>query len=249
MQRDADFHRLPLNVFEMCPSGSIDEVVMEKTTEGVVVPVQFPWNDVGSWTALWEVFPKDAQGNVAVGDVHLQDTSGSYIHSTGRLVAALGVNDHVLVETADAVLLAPRERIQEVKEVVERLREIGRQEVERHRIVYRPWGSYEELSLGFRFQVKHIVVKPGASLSLQVHYHRAEHWVVVQGTARITRGEETFLLTENQSTYIPLGVEHRLENPGIIPLEIIEIQNGSYLGEDDIVRLEDNYGRTKRNTS
>ncbi len=241
---DLDFHRIPSDAFQSCPSGSMDEVVMERTRRGVVVPAGFPWSDVGSWAALWEVAERDDRGNAVKGDCLLLDTADSYIHSTGRLVAALGLRGHVVVETADAVLVAPKERVQEVKEVVRRLRAAGRREVEHHRKVYRPWGSYEELSLGPRFQVKHIVVKPGAALSLQMHHHRAEHWVVVRGTARITRGDETFLLTENQSTYIPLGVKHRLENPGIIPLELIEVQSGPYLGEDDIVRFDDHYGRS-----
>ncbi len=244
MVEDLDFHRIPQEPFRACPSGSMDEVVMERTRRGVVVPAGFPWSDVGSWAALWDVAERDQRGNAVVGDCLLEDTADSYIHSTGRLVAALGLRGHVVVETADAVLVAPKERVQEVKEVVRRLRAAGRRQVEHHRKVYRPWGSYEELSLGPRFQVKHIVVKPGAALSLQMHHHRAEHWVVVRGTARITKGDETFLLTENQSTYIPLGVEHRLENPGIIPLELIEVQSGAYLGEDDIVRFDDHYGRS-----
>jgi mannose-1-phosphate guanylyltransferase/mannose-6-phosphate isomerase len=216
---------------------------MEKTRHGVVVPLDAGWSDVGSWSALHEAIPGDADGNVRLGDVLTADSQGCYLHSTSRLVATVGLKDHVVVETKDAVLVAPKERVQDVKELVNQLKEQGRYETSLHREVFRPWGSYDSIDHGERFQVKRLVVKPGATLSLQLHHHRAEHWIVVAGTARITRGEDTFLLEENQSTYIPLGTKHRIENPGKIPLHIIEVQSGTYLGEDDIVRFEDRYGR------
>jgi mannose-1-phosphate guanylyltransferase/mannose-6-phosphate isomerase len=240
---DLDFVRLPNKEFEACPSDSIDYAVMEKTKLAVVVPLNAGWSDVGSWSALHEAMPCDASGNVQVGDVLTADTEGCYIQSSSRLIATVGLKDHVVVETKDAVLVAPKNRVQDVKKLVTELKKQGRYETSLHREVFRPWGSYDSIDSGDRFQVKRLVVKPGASMSLQLHHHRAEHWIVVSGTARITRGDETFLLEENQSTYIPLGVRHRIENPGKITLHIIEVQSGSYLGEDDIVRFEDRYGR------
>jgi mannose-1-phosphate guanylyltransferase/mannose-6-phosphate isomerase len=240
---DLDFIRVDAKTFESCPGDSIDYAVMEKTSDAVVVPLDAGWSDVGSWSALHEACEPDGHGNVARGDVIAEDSSGSYLYSESRLVAAVGLKDHVVVETKDAVLVAPKARVQDVKKLVSRLKEAGRYEHSLHREVFRPWGSYDSIENGERFQVKRLKVKPGATLSLQMHHHRAEHWIVVSGTARITRGEEVFLLEENQSTYIPIGVRHRIENPGMIPLHIIEVQSGSYLGEDDIVRFDDRYGR------
>ena len=242
-KHDLDFTRLPAKEFGACPSDSFDYAVMEKTRHGVVVPLDAGWSDVGSWSALHEAIPGDASDNVCIGDVLVEDSAGCYLQSTSRLVAAVGLKDHVVVETKDAVLVAPKDRVQDVKRLVEQLKKQGRYETSLHREVFRPWGSYDSIDAGERFQVKRLVVKPGAEMSLQLHHHRAEHWVVVSGTARITRGEETFLLEENQSTYIPLGARHRIANPGKIPLQIIEVQSGTYLGEDDIVRFEDRYGR------
>ncbi len=241
--RDLDFTRIDAGVFESCRSESIDYAVMEKTEDAVVVPLDAGWSDVGSWSSLHEACAQDARGNTLRGDVIIEDTSGCYIYSESRLVATVGLTDHVVVETKDAVLVAPRDRVQDVKKLVARLKAEQRYEHSLHREVFRPWGSYDSIDTGGRFQVKRLTVRPGGVLSLQMHHHRAEHWVVVSGTARITRGEETFLLEENQSTYIPIGVRHRIENPGRIPLHIIEVQSGSYLGEDDIVRFEDRYGR------
>jgi mannose-1-phosphate guanylyltransferase / mannose-6-phosphate isomerase len=242
-QADLDFTRIAPAAFEACPADSIDYAVMEKTADAMVVPLDAGWSDVGSWSSLHAASEADAHGNVTRGDVMLEDTEGSYVYSESRLVTAVGVRDHVIVETKDAVLVAPKSRVQDVKKLVQSLKERGRYEHSLHREVFRPWGSYDSIEAGGRFQVKRLKVKPGATLSLQMHHHRAEHWVVVAGTARITRGDEVFLLEENQSTYIPIGVRHRIENPGMIPLEIIEVQSGSYLGEDDIVRFEDVYGR------
>jgi mannose-1-phosphate guanylyltransferase/mannose-6-phosphate isomerase len=242
-QRDLDFTRIPKKEFESCRSISIDYAVMEKTADAMVVPLDAGWSDVGSWAALRDALAADAAGNVARGDVILEDSSGCYVYSESRLVATVGLKDHVVVETKDAVLVVPRDRVQDVKTIVSRLKQSGRYEAALHREVYRPWGSYDGLDAGDRFQVKRLTVKPGASMSMQMHHHRAEHWVVVEGTARITRGEETFLLEENQSTYIPIGTRHRIENPGKITLQMIEVQSGAYLGEDDIVRFEDKYGR------
>jgi mannose-1-phosphate guanylyltransferase / mannose-6-phosphate isomerase len=241
--RDLDFTRLPAEEFGACPSDSIDYAVMEKTDSAVVVPLEAGWSDVGSWSALQDALPRDAEGNVATGDVLVEDSSGCYLHSTSRLIGAVGLKDHVVVETKDAVLVAPRARVQDVKALVTRLKAQGRYESALHREVFRPWGSYDSIDHGDRFQVKRLVVKPGATMSLQLHHHRAEHWIVVSGTAQITRGEETFLLSENESTYIPVGTKHRIANPGKVALHIIEVQSGSYLGEDDIVRFEDIYGR------
>jgi len=241
--RDLDFTRLPKAEFGACPSDSIDYAVMEKTDRAVVVPLDAGWSDVGSWSALQDALPTNADGNVIAGDVVTEATTGCYLHSTSRLIGAVGLRDHVVVETKDAVLVAPRDRVQDVKALVSKLKAAGRYETSLHREVYRPWGHYDSIDHGDRFQVKRLVVKPGASMSLQLHHHRAEHWIVVSGTARITRGEETFLLGENESTYIPMGTKHRIENPGKVTLHLIEVQSGSYLGEDDIVRFEDVYGR------
>ncbi len=243
-QHDLDFIRLDAEAFLRSPSISIDYAVMEHTEDAVVVPLDAAWSDVGSWGALADASEADENGNVLSGDTLIEDTEGCYIRADSRLVATLGLRNHVVVETPDAVLVAERSRVQEVKRLVNRLREAGRTEPMMHRRVHRPWGWYEGMVAGDRFQVKHICVKPGASLSLQKHHHRAEHWVVVSGTAEVRRGEEQFLLGEDQSTYIPLGTRHRLRNPGNIPLELVEVQTGSYLGEDDIVRFEDNYGRS-----
>jgi mannose-1-phosphate guanylyltransferase/mannose-6-phosphate isomerase len=240
---DLDFTRIDAKIFEQCPSDSIDYAVMEKTSDAVVVPLDAGWSDVGSWSALHEACEADAHGNVSRGDVIAEDSQGCYLYSESRLVAVVGLSNHVVVETKDAVLVAPKNRVQDVKKLVSRLKESGRYEHSLHREVFRPWGSYDSIENGERFQVKRLKVKPGATLSLQMHHHRAEHWIVVSGTARITRDEEVFLLEENQSTYIPIGVKHRIENPGMIPLHIIEVQSGSYLGEDDIVRFDDRYGR------
>jgi mannose-1-phosphate guanylyltransferase/mannose-6-phosphate isomerase len=241
---DLDFIRIDAKTFENCPSDSIDYAVMEKTTAAVVVPLDAGWSDVGSWSALHDASrATDGHGNVSHGDVIAEDSDNCYLYSESRLVATIGLSNHVVVETKDAVLVAPKNRVQDVKKLVSRLKEAGRYEHSLHREVFRPWGSYDSIENGERFQVKRLKVKPGATLSLQMHHHRAEHWIVVSGTARITRGSEVFLLEENQSTYIPIGVQHRIENPGMIPLHIIEVQSGSYLGEDDIVRFDDRYGR------
>jgi len=242
---DLDFIRLDEKIFGQCPSDSIDYAIMENTTAAVTIPLDCGWSDVGSWSALWEIGDRDNAGNILHGNVLTHQVRNSYLHSTHRLVAAVGLDDHVVVETADAVLVAHKSKVQDVKKIVEQLQADSREEAVSHRRVYRPWGSYECIDCAERFQVKRIIVKPGATLSLQMHYHRAEHWIVVKGTARITNGDQIIVLSENQSTYIPLGAKHRLENPGNIPLELIEVQSGSYLGEDDIVRFEDNYGRTK----
>ncbi len=241
--RDLTFTRLDESAFASAPSISIDHAVMERTANAAVVTANIGWNDVGSWGALWEIGDRDARGNVTHGDVVLRDSERSYLRSEGRLIAAIGVEDLVVVETTDAILVSPRGRAQEVKEIVAELDRAGRSESSLHSRVYRPWGSYEGVAEGERFQVKEIAVKPGEKLSLQMHHHRAEHWIVVQGTARVTCGDEVMMLTENQSTYIPIGATHRLENPGAIDLILIEVQSGSYLGEDDIVRFEDVYGR------
>ncbi|HUO79672.1 MAG TPA: mannose-1-phosphate guanylyltransferase/mannose-6-phosphate isomerase [Steroidobacteraceae bacterium] len=247
-KRDLDFTRLDAAAFGRCPSDSIDYAVMEKTRDAVVVPLDAGWSDVGSWSALHESLAPDAAGNVTRGDVVTEDSSGCYLYSTERLVATVGLRDHVVVETKDAVLVAPRERVQDVKNLVARLKQQGRSEPALHREVFRPWGSYDSVDAGARFQVKRLTVKPGATLSLQMHHHRAEHWIVVSGTARITCDDKVFLLSENESTYIPVGAKHRIENPGKVELHIIEVQSGSYLGEDDIVRFEDRYGREGTNT-
>ena len=241
--KDLDFLRLDSEAFCASPSDSIDYAVMEKTTKAALVPLDAGWNDVGAWSALWDVQEHDQAGNVKRGDVLVHDVKNCYIHSTHRLVAAVGLDSHIIVETADAVLVASRDRVQDVKVLVEELKKMGRDEVETHRRVCRPWGTYETVDFSDRFKVKRITVNPGAALSLQKHHHRAEHWVVVKGTALVTVGEKTITLCEDQSTYIPVEVFHRLENTGNNPLELIEVQSGSYLGEDDIVRVEDRYGR------
>ncbi|WP_407508008.1 mannose-1-phosphate guanylyltransferase/mannose-6-phosphate isomerase [Xanthomonas euvesicatoria] len=241
-KRDADFTRLDKDAFAASPSDSIDYAVMEKTADAVVVPLDAGWNDVGSWSSLRDVSKQDAQGNAHHGDVIQLDCQNTYAYGS-RLIAMVGLEDVVVVETPDAVLVGHRDRIQEVKDIVSQIKTAGRSEATWHRKVYRPWGAYDSIDMGQRHQVKRITVKPGAVLSLQMHHHRAEHWIVVSGTAEVTRGEEVLPLTENQSTYIPLGVTHRLRNPGKLPLELIEVQSGSYLGEDDIVRFEDTYGR------
>jgi len=240
--RDNDFIRLDAEAFAASPNDSIDYAVMEKTADAAVVPLDAEWNDVGSWSALWEVSDKDADGNACHGDVIALDCKDSYAYGN-RLIAMVGLQDVVVVETDDAVFVGHKDRVQDVKEIVGRIKREGRSEAAAHRKVYRPWGAYDSIDNGDRFQVKRITVKPGATLSLQMHHHRAEHWIVVSGTAEVTRGDEVILLSENQSTYIPLGVTHRLKNPGKLPLELIEVQSGSYLGEDDIVRFEDQYGR------
>jgi len=242
-ESSADFVRLDMATFGRCPSDSIDYAVMEKTDNAVVIPLDAGWNDVGSWSALWEVADKCADGNSLKGDVVVHDTRNSYIYSERKLVATVGVENMVVVETDDAVMVAPKDRVQDVKKIVEQLKASGRSEAVMHRKVYRPWGYYDSIFVGERHQTKRIVVNPGARLSLQMHHHRAEHWIVVKGTAMVTRGDEVLMLTENESTYIPIGTRHRLENPGVIPLEMIEVQTGSYLGEDDIVRFDDTYGR------
>lgn len=241
---DLGFCRLDADAFAASPSLSIDVAVMERTKKGAVVPVEMGWSDVGSWSALWDVTGQDEDRNVLEGDVLAIDVTGSYIRSSGPMVAALGLEDAVIVATKDAVLAAHKSHAQDVKRIVDRLQRDGRSEHLAPVETYRPWGSFQTIDLGDRFQVKRIVVKPGEKLSLQMHHHRAEHWIVVRGTARVTRGDETFLLYENESTYIPIGTTHRLENPGRVPLHMIEVQSGSYLGEDDIVRFDDTYGRS-----
>jgi mannose-1-phosphate guanylyltransferase/mannose-6-phosphate isomerase len=243
-QRDSDFVRLGREAFAGCDSDSIDYAVMEHTRRAAVVPVSMGWSDVGSWDALWEIGDKDQHGNSIEGNVVAEDARNCYLRSEAGLVAAIGIEDLVVVSTADAVMVAPRNRTQDVKKLVARLVKDRRDEADALPTVHRPWGTFTSLHNGHRVQVKHIMVKPGGKLSLQMHHHRAEHWVVVQGTARIRRGDQETMLSEDQSTYIPIGTAHRLENPGKIPLHLIEVQSGSYLGEDDIVRLEDSYGRS-----
>jgi mannose-1-phosphate guanylyltransferase/mannose-6-phosphate isomerase len=248
-RRDGEFLRVDAPAFAACPADSIDYAVLERLAqsahalEAFVVRMDAGWSDVGAWDALWQIEKKDAGGNVARGDVHLADTRNALVLAQHRMVACVGLDDVVVVETPDAVMVARKDKAQAVGRLAAELKSRGRSECLAHRKVHRPWGTYDSIERGERFQVKRIVVEPGAALSLQLHYHRAEHWVVVRGTARVVRGEESFLLTENESTYIPPGTRHRLENPGRLPLEIIEVQSGSYLGEDDIVRFEDAYGR------
>jgi mannose-1-phosphate guanylyltransferase / mannose-6-phosphate isomerase len=246
-QRGSDFVHLDAESFSASPNISVDHAVMEKTKRAAVVAVaDLGWNDIGSWTALADIAERDAKGNALIGDVLTDAVTNSYIRAEHRLVAAIGLDNVVIVETADAVLVAHRDQAQDVKKIVAQLNAMGRHESVTHRRVVRPWGSYEGIDSGERFQVKRIVVSPGAQLSLQMHHHRAEHWIVVKGTAVVTNGDKEIVLTENQSTYIPLGVTHRLLNPGKIPLELIEVQSGAYLGEDDIVRFEDTYGRVAK---
>lgn len=241
--QDLYFTRVDLAAFAACPEQSIDYAVMERTSEAAMVPLDAGWSDVGSWSALWDVSAKSPEGNVLKGDVLQQDTRNTYVHSESRLVAAVGVDDLMIIETKDAVLVAHKNHVQDVKSIVERIRNDGRHEHINHRKVFRPWGMYDSIDNGHRYQVKRITVRPGAKLSVQMHHHRAEHWIVVSGTAKVTKGDKTYLVSENQSTYIPVGQVHALENPGVIPLELIEVQSGAYLGEDDIVRLQDVYGR------
>ncbi len=245
-RQDLDFFRLDAEAFAKSPAQSIDYAVMEHTGRAVVVPADIGWNDIGSWSALWEIGEKDAHGNVTIGETVLEDVRNSYLRADGSLLTAVGVEGLLVVATQDAVLVAAKDRAQDVKALVERLKQSGSQHHVSHLKVFRPWGSYQSLDAGDRFQVKHLIVNPGAKLSLQKHNQRAEHWVVVHGTARVTRDEEVFDLGRNESTYIPLGVVHRLENPGNEPLSVIEIQSGDYLGEDDIVRLDDVYGRSEK---
>ena len=247
---DGEFLRVNKEAFAQCPSDSIDYAVMERIAaddnalpSGVVIPLAAGWSDVGAWDSLWQVLPKDDEGNVSQGDVLLHDCRNTLVMSGGRLVACVGVEDVVVVETPDAILVVHKNKTQDVKKIVDSLKREGRPEGQLHRKVFRPWGWYDGVDAGERFQVKRIVVKPGAALSLQMHHHRAEHWIVVRGTAQVTRGDTSYLVSENESTFIPLGTRHRLENPGCVPLEMIEVQSGSYLGEDDIVRFEDVYGR------
>ncbi|GAW96954.1 MULTISPECIES: mannose-1-phosphate guanylyltransferase/mannose-6-phosphate isomerase [Colwellia] len=240
---DLDFTRISADIFKQCPEDSIDYAVMEHTEHAVVVPLDAEWSDVGSFSSLWEVSEKDEQGNVSQGDVISQSTTNCYINAENRLVTTVGVDNLVIVETKDAILVAHKDKVQDVKSIVNILKAENRYEYKHQREVYRPWGKYDSLDIGERDQVKRITVKPGAKLSVQMHHHRSEHWIVVSGTAKVTNGDKTFLLTENESTYIPLGQIHALENPGVLPLELIEVQTGSYLGEDDIVRFDDKYGR------
>jgi mannose-1-phosphate guanylyltransferase/mannose-6-phosphate isomerase len=245
---DLDFVRIDKAGFDACRSESIDYAVMEKTRDAVVLPLDAGWSDVGSWSSLFDALPSDEDGNVLQGDVLVHDTHDCFVHSTSRLVAAVGMDDHIIVETKDAILVAPKDRVQDVKELVAKLKKAGRPESAWHREVFRPWGSFDSLDAGDRFQVKRLTLKPGGVLSLQMHHHRAEHWIVVQGTARVTCADKTFLLSENESTYVPVGATHRIENPGKVALHIVEVQSGTYLGEDDIVRYEDNYGREGTST-
>jgi mannose-1-phosphate guanylyltransferase / mannose-6-phosphate isomerase len=240
---DLDFIRLAVEPFRACPSISLDYAVAERTSRAAVIPADIGWSDVGSWSALWELGSKDPAGNVAIGDVVLESSQDCYVRSDGMLTAVVGLKDAVVVVTEDVALVMHRDMAQDVKKVVDRLKADGRHQAVAHNRTYRPWGFYESLITGDRFQVKRIVVTPGGKLSLQSHFHRAEHWVVVNGTARVTRDNETLILRENESVYLPLGCAHRLENPGLIPLTLIEVQSGAYLGEDDIVRIEDTYGR------
>jgi mannose-1-phosphate guanylyltransferase len=243
VKTDLDFLRIDKDMFQSCPAESVDYAVMEKTLHAVVVPMDAGWSDIGSWSSLWDISEKDGEGNSTHGDVILHNTRNSYVRSDNKLVAVIGVDDLVVVSTKDALMVAHKDSVQDVKMITESLKIQARSEWQLSREVYRPWGKYDSIDSGERYQVKRITVKPGAKLSVQMHHHRAEHWVVVLGTARVTNGDKTFLLSENESTYIPVGVVHALENPGKVELELIEVQSGSYLGEDDIVRFEDRYGR------
>ncbi|PSW60654.1 mannose-1-phosphate guanylyltransferase/mannose-6-phosphate isomerase [Photobacterium kishitanii] len=238
---DLDFTRLDTDLFMSCPDGSIDYAVMEKTQDAVVVPMDANWSDVGSWSALWEVNDKDNEGNAMRGDVLVENTTNSYIYSQDKLVATVGVDNLVIVETKDAVLVAHKDKVQDVKGIVEQLKKANRYEYLQHREVYRPWGSHDQIAEGERFHVKHVVVNPGERTATQMHYHRAEHWVVVKGTAKVTNGDRNYLLIENESTYIPIGSPHAIENPGKVPLELIEVRSGIYLSDDDVIRIEE-YG-------
>ena len=243
IEHDMDFIRVDKQIFQDCPSDSIDYAVMEKADNVAMVELDAGWSDIGSWDAVWENLAKDNSNNVLIGDVINHDSHNSYVYSDGKLVSIVGVDNLVVIDTKDALLVADKNNSQAIKAVVETLQKSSRSEHLNHRVVQRPWGCYDSVDTGERYQVKRITVKPGAKLSVQMHYHRAEHWVVVSGTALITNGDKTFILSENQSAYIPAGVVHSLENPGKIPLEIIEVQSGGYLGEDDIVRYDDKYGR------
>ena len=242
--RDNDFVRVNAQTFEGCSSESIDYAIMEKTEHAVVVPMDVGWSDIGSWSTLWTISNKDSNGNAGQGDVMLYDTSNSYVRTDDKLVVGIGLDDLVVVSTKDVLIVAHKDSDQDIKKVADELRQRKRTEWELHREVYRPWGKYDSIDNGDRYQVKRITVNPGAKLSVQMHHHRAEHWIVVSGMARVTNDDKTFLLSENESTYIPIGVVHALENPGKLPLELIEVQSGSYLGEDDIVRFQDKYGRS-----
>tara|TARA_B110000003_G_scaffold161238_1_gene161296 strand:+ start:4864 stop:6273 length:1410 start_codon:yes stop_codon:yes gene_type:complete len=244
LQSDLDFIRIENQAFESCASESIDYAVMEKTTDAIMVKIDAGWSDIGSWSSLWDVSKKDENGNVVHGDVMLHDSNNSYVRSDGKLVAAIGVNDLIIVSTKDSVMVARKDCAQNVNVITQKLKTGSRREWELHREVHRPWGKYDSIDAGECYQVKRITVKPHAKLSLQKHEYRSEHWIVVSGTARVTNGERTFLLSENESTYIPVGIVHSLENPGVEDLELIEVQSGSYLGEDDIIRFEDIYGRS-----
>jgi mannose-1-phosphate guanylyltransferase len=241
---DLDFTRISADIFKKCPDDSIDYAVMEHTEHAIVVPLDVGWSDVGSFSSLWEVNEKDEQGNVNQGDIISHSTTNCYINASSKLITTVGINNLVIVETKDAILVANKDKVQTVKEIVNQLKAENHYEYKHQREVYRPWGKYDSLDFGERDQVKRITVKPGAKLSVQMHHHRSEHWIVVSGTAKVTNGEKTFLVTENESTYIPLGQIHALENPGVLPLELIEVQTGSYLGEDDIIRFDDKYGRS-----
>ncbi len=243
---DLDFFRLDAESFERSPANSIDYAVMERTAKAAVLPVAMGWNDIGSWSALWETGDKDENGNLFDGDVLAIDVTNSHIRAENALVAAVGLDNVTVIQTKDAVLVLPSDRSQDVKSIVDRLKQQGRDEYKYHVVHYRPWGSYQTLDIGSRFQVKRLIVKPGQRLSLQMHQHRSEHWVVVSGTAKITVDDTVVVLAENQSSYIPVGSKHRLENPGMLDLEVIEVQSGSYLGEDDIVRFDDIYNRGGR---
>ncbi|WP_166371102.1 mannose-1-phosphate guanylyltransferase/mannose-6-phosphate isomerase [Psychromonas sp. SA13A] len=241
--RDQDFIRIDEQEFSNCPNESIDYAIMEKTDDAVVVPLDAGWNDIGSWSALWEMNDKDSRGNANIGNIILQDTSNCLIHAGERLVTAVGLEGMIIIDTKDALLVASKDKVQDVKNIVEELKNKNSDEYKIHREVYRPWGKYESIDNGHSYQVKRITVKAGEKLSIQMHHHRAEHWIVVSGTAKVTNGDNTFLLAENESTFIPIGIIHALENPGKVPLEMIEVQSGTYLGEDDIVRFKDRYGR------
>ena len=244
MVSDLDFLRVNEDKFKACPSESIDYAVMEKTADAVVVPMDAGWCDIGSWSSLWDISDKDSNGNASQGDVLLHNSSDCYVRADKKLVAAVGLKDLVIVDTKDALMVAHKDSVQDAKIIAQQLKKESRSEWELHREVHRPWGKYDSIDHGERYQVKRITVKPGAKLSVQMHHHRAEHWVVVAGLAKVTNGEKTFLLSVNESTYIPIGVIHALENPGKVDLELIEVQSGSYLGEDDIVRFDDRYGRS-----
>jgi mannose-1-phosphate guanylyltransferase len=240
---DLDFIRISADIFKQCPDNSIDYAVMEQTESAIVIPLDAGWSDIGSFSSLWEVNKKDKRGNVVQGDIISHTTTNCYINASSKLVTTIGLDNLIIVETPDAILVAHKDKVQDVKKIVTQLKSGNRYEYKHQREVYRPWGKYDSLDFGERHQVKRITVKPGAKLSVQMHHHRSEHWIVVSGTAKVTNGENTFLVTENESTYIPLGQIHALENPGVLPLELIEVQTGAYLGEDDIVRVDDQYGR------